>query len=331
MGNVILIDFEPSSRWNFKELLEETTGESWEVKKEVSNIIQGGRIQTLKRYLKYFSFPFSVFSERKRYKKVLAWQQFFGILFAFYYRLFHVSGGPDLYVMTFIYKEKSGFVGKIYRCFIRYSLGAKCLKKLFVFSPSECDYYSKLLNVDISLFVSIDLGVEDYCKDYRFDLNSEKYYLSVGRSNRDYRYLIDNWNDSYGRLKIITDLLIDTDKESVSIIKNCYDQDYYDILKDCYALIVPLEDTNISSGELVTIQANMFGKPVIASYNITLRNYIEDGVNGYMCDKERFEEYMDILENKDTYRKMCFDSREFYMNRYSLENMTNEVAEFIKG
>lgn len=331
MGNVILIDFEPSSHWNFKELLEKSTGESWEVKKEVSNIIQGGRIQTLKRYLKYFSFPFSVFSERKRYKKVLAWQQFFGILFAFYYRLFHVSEGPKLYVMTFIYKEKNGFIGKIYRWFIRYSLGAKCLKKIFVFSPSECEYYSKILNVDRSLFISIDLGVEDYCKDYSYELNSEKYYLSVGRSNRDYRYLIDNWNGSYGRLKIITDLLIDTDKETISIIKNCYDQDYYDILKGCYALIVPLEDINISSGELVTIQANMFGKPVIASYNNTLRNYIEDGVNGYMCDKEQFEKYMDILENEDAYKKMCLKSREFYMNHYSLENMAYEIAEYIKG
>lgn len=56
-------------------------------------------------------------------------------------------------------------------------------------------------------------------------------------------------------------------------------------LGNCYAVILPLDDENISSGQLVILQAIMLGKPAIVTRNRTVTDYIIDGYNGYVIEK----------------------------------------------
>lgn len=330
MKNVILIDFEPNSMWNFDEILSEQTNEEWKVIKKVSNLNQGNNLQCIVRYLKYFLFPFVVLLKKKKYLKLVAWQQFYGIVFAFYTQLFSVKKSPNIYIMTFIYKEKKGVFGKIYKNFIKYSLESEFVKKIFVFSSSEIDYYSEKLLLDPVKFSYIRLGVEDCCVERKNNCR-EKFYLSVGRSNRDYEFLINHWNSAWGKLKIITDLdIINTCCNAViEVIHNCYNDEYYKYLSECYAVLVPLMDENISSGELVVIQAGMFSKPVIATFNKTLQNYIIDGINGYLVSKSMFVECINVLEKSD-YKKICFDARKNYEENHSLKSMAMDISKYLK-
>ena len=327
--NALLIDFNPGDKWNFVELLEAKTKEEWAVLKNVSNLNQGSKWQTLVRYMKYFYFPFKVFLTRNSYEKILAWQQFYGIIYAFFTRIFRIKNGPSIYIMTFIYKEKKGVIGRVYKKFIQYSLESTFLERIFVFSSSEPHYYSEKLNIDVARFSYIKLGVEDECEEV--SLEHESYFLSVGRSNRDYEFLIRNWEKSWGKLVIITDSEIhaEIDKNTVMVVRNCYGNDYYEYLKKCYAVVLPMKDTNISSGELVTIQAGMFGKPIVSTYNKSLINYIENGVNGFLVKKEDFGNYINFLEDKDIYKEMCLKARKFYSHNYSLSSMAEEIAEFL--
>ena len=41
-------------------------------------------------------------------------------ILAFYFRMFHVQNAPEIVVLTFIYKPKKSFVGKVYDKFMRY-------------------------------------------------------------------------------------------------------------------------------------------------------------------------------------------------------------------
>lgn len=327
--NALLIDFNPGDKWNFAELLEAKTKEEWAVLKNVSNLNQGSKWQTLVRYMKYFYFPFKVFLTRNSYEKILAWQQFYGIIYAFFTRIFRIKNGPSIYIMTFIYKEKKGFIGHVYKRFIRYSLESPFLKRIFVFSSSEPQYYSEKLNIDVKKFSYIKLGVEDECENVT--LEHESYFLSVGRSNRDYEFLIHNWEKSWGKLIIITDSEIhaELDSNTVRVVKNCYGNDYYEYLKKCYAVVLPMKDTNISSGELVTIQAGMFGKPIVSTYNKSLINYIENGVNGFLIKKEDFGKCINFIKDKVIYEEMCLKARRFYSHNYSLNNMAEEIAKFL--
>lgn len=136
--NVILIDWIQLKKWNFEDLINEYTDEKWTRLGVSANGSQSGVVKKfICVYFKYFTFPFKVFLNRKKYEKVLAWQQFFGLILAFYCKLFKVKEFPKVYIMTFIYKPKNGVVGKIYFKFIRYILSSKCIEKIICFSKSE--------------------------------------------------------------------------------------------------------------------------------------------------------------------------------------------------
>lgn len=85
--NVILIDYDAPDDWEFHKAIEKTTGTKWTVYKAVSNENHGGILQKLIRYAKYFLTPMKIAKNRNNYGKVLAWQQFYGLILAFYFRL----------------------------------------------------------------------------------------------------------------------------------------------------------------------------------------------------------------------------------------------------
>ncbi len=108
--NVILIDFPKIDDWEFKKSLQEETNMEWEECGVVSNHKRQKPFSDSIRILKYFLFPLTIFFKRKQYKNIIAWQQFYGLLYAFYCRLFHTKKYNRLIVMTFIYKEKKGIL-----------------------------------------------------------------------------------------------------------------------------------------------------------------------------------------------------------------------------
>lgn len=107
--NVILADHNVSDNWEYKVAIENETHEKWKLKVCLTNRLHGNRAKEMLRYLKYFIFSFKIFLSRNRYQKIIAWQQFYGLLIAFYCRLFKVKKYPDIYIMTFIYKPKKKF------------------------------------------------------------------------------------------------------------------------------------------------------------------------------------------------------------------------------
>ena len=56
-------------------------------------------------------------------------------------------------------------------------------------------------------------------------------------------------------------------------------------MAECFCVVVPLKDTETSSGQLVILQAMMLGKPVIVTENKTARFYLEDNQTGFIIDK----------------------------------------------
>ena len=135
--NVILIDYDAPDDWEFHKAIEKATGDKWRVYKAVSNENHGGVLQKLIRYAKYFLVPMKIAKDHKNYNKVLAWQQFYGLILAFYFRMFHVQNAPEIVVLTFIYKPKKSFVGKVYDKFMRYIVTSGYIKYFVVFSESE--------------------------------------------------------------------------------------------------------------------------------------------------------------------------------------------------
>ena len=329
--NVILIDYDAPDDWEFHKAIEKITGTKWTVYRAVSNENHGGILQKFIRYAKYFLTPMKIAKNRNDYDKVLAWQQFYGLILAFYFRLMHVKESPEIVVLTFIYKPKKSLIGKIYDKFMRYIVTSGYIKYFVVFSESEKRRYADYFDIPESQFVFETLGYEDKTKDVP-RLESENFYLAAGRSNRDYKFLTEAWSKRKEKLEIICDTLNSKSViENIKILTDCHDDDFFRELAKCRAVIVPLEDTHISSGQLVIIQAMMYGKPVIVTENDTVINYIDSGRTGLVIKKTEkdLSDAITALADEKYYEEISAAERSQYESKFSVYAMGTAIGKLL--
>lgn len=328
--NVILVDYDVSDDWAFRKAIENTTGTKWKIYKVISNKNHGNVLQKIIRYAKYFFVPMKIAKKHKIYNKVLAWQQFYGLILAFYFSIFHLQNVPEIIVLTFIYKPKKFFVGKIYDKFMRYIVTSGYIKYYVVFSESEKKYYANYFGVSESQFAFETLGYEDRTQEIEMS-GPGKYYLAAGRSNRDYMFLVEAWSGREEQLKIICDTLSINSTTNIKVLTDCHDNEFFEQLAQCYAVIVPLADINISSGQLVIIQAMMYGKPVIVTQNNTVKDYIDAGKTGLIIEKNKTALADAILSLKDEsyYKAISNAEREQYESKFSAYAMGNAIGKLL--
>jgi glycosyltransferase involved in cell wall biosynthesis len=312
--------------------LEKTTGKKWHIKSYVSNEDRG-RFAGIIRACKYFYFSLLIFLQRKKYKNVVAWQQFYGLLLAFYCRLFCVKKTFSLIVMMFIYKEKPGILGSVYRKFITYIIKSKYIDKIIVFSANEVNYYAGLFSVDPSLFVYIPLGIEpvtDLTEDE--NLLKQQYILSVGRSNRDYDFLLDALKNTPYKVKILSDTLQQVSLSNIEIHNDVFGKEMFHYMNNCFCVVIPLMNPQISSGQLVLLNAMQLGKPVIVTESEGISDYIVDRYNGLIIKKEK-EALLAALQllysDTELYRTIAENGKFEYEKKYSIKQLGVNVGEVI--
>jgi len=288
------------------------------------------KLETIVCYAKFFTFPLGLILSRKRFDKILAWQQFYGLNYAFFQRLFHLKKRSGLYVMTFIYKPKQGLKGRLYAAYMNYIVKSRYIDKLICFSSSECDYYKKLFGID--RFVYVPLGIEAMDID-KSEVSDDGYLFSTGRSNRDYKFLIEAMVGSKRHLHIACgqwqyegDL-----PHNVELLHKCYGKDMAREMSHCHCVVIPLKDLNISAGQLVILQAMQLGKPIIVTRSKGVVDYIEDGVNGLLMDntKESLMACLDRLEDKEIYNKLATANNLRFSKQHTLTAMARNIYKII--
>ena len=191
--NIAMFDSNKEEAEDFIKGLEQSTGLPWKALVYTANKGRKNKLGNAVRYFKYFAFPFTVFLHRKEYDNVIGWQEFYGLLYAFYCRLFHVKKVNTLLIKNFIYKPKKGIVGKIYFRFMNYIVKSKYVDVFVCSSQTFCDYCAKVFDEPSDRFVFLPFGVNDFTK--KVDMTqpaSNDYILSLGRSNRDWDFLINS-------------------------------------------------------------------------------------------------------------------------------------------
>jgi glycosyltransferase involved in cell wall biosynthesis len=326
MKNVILTDFTPPKEWLFTCALEKSTGLKWE------SLSCDYRKNNVKRLLMYFIFPFSLFFRRKQFINVIAWQQFYGLILAFYARIFHIKKTFNLYIMTFIYKEKTGLAGHVYRYFMHYIVESRYINRIIVFSSKEVEYYSHLFPAVKFKFIYIPLGIDEI-KDLKEKQRDEVFILSTGKSNRDYDFLLETLANTQYPVKIIADTVKQTSFANIEIYNNVFGTDMLQYMNNCFCVVIALKDTNISSGQLVVLQAMQLGKPVIVTESEGISDYIIHGYNGLIIKKER-QCLIDVLQqlysDKKLYDKLSCNAKIEYEEKYTLFRFGSNVGSCIK-
>ncbi len=326
--NVIWCDFQPEENWNFNKGLNEATGIEWKRIVSINND-KSSKTANVKRYFGYFNFTFKQFLKREDYSNIIAWQQFYGLIYAFFCRLFNAKKVNNLYIMIFIYIPKKGLLGKVYKKFMSYIVTSKYIEKIFVFSSAESKRYEKELGVSSDKFVFLPFGDDVKKTDEVCDFE-ENFIFSSGYSNRDFDFLVDALKGTsytvriYGWENYIKDNII----MSNEVVGNRLDA----ILEKCKLVVVPLKE-NRESGQFTILHAMEAGVPVIATDTDCMKDYIVDGVNGYTCanEKQAWLEKINLLYSDDElYDTLADNCKRLYEEKHTQIALGRNVGNSIK-
>lgn len=322
--NIALFDSNKEEAEDFITGLEQSTQLKWKALVYTANEGRKNRIGNLVRYFKYFSFPFIVFLHRKKYNNIVGWQAFYGLLFAFYCRLFRVKKVNTLLIKNFTYKPKKGFVGTVYFRFMKYIVKSKYIDIFVCTSQTFCDYCAEVFHEPKERFVFLPFGVNDFTK--RVDMNvlsTNDYILSLGRSNRDWNFLIESFEETQFPLKIVCDELHrDNLPNNIRIYNNVWGDESFEFIKNCRFMIIPIMDGKIGSGETVLLQTMSFSKPIIITKPSCLADdYVTDGETGLVVSKKKDDMIAAVEKlwnDKELYERLSSNCRALYENKHSL-------------
>ena len=332
--NVALFDSSMEEAAEFIRGLKDQTGEDWRAIVCNSNKGRQG-LRNLIRYLKYFLFPLKIFFQRKRYDSIIGWQEFYGLVFAFYCRLFHVKKQNKLIIKNFIYKPKKGFVGKIYFRFMNYIVKSGYVDTYICASKTMVQYCCEVFGEQDDKFVFIPFGVNDFAAEFKPDAPpTNDYVLSLGRSNRDWQFLLDGVAEGNYPVKIICDELhVENPPANVEILNSVWGNATHSYIYNCKCMVIPIADGRIASGDTVLLMAMSFGKPIIITKPSCLADdYVTDGYNGLVVEKEKTQlqnAIRRIFTDEALYESLSQNGRKHYLENHSLYTYGKQVGKIV--
>ncbi len=332
--NVALFDSSMEEAAEFIRGLQDQTGEPWRAIVCNSNKGRQG-LRNLIRYIKYFLFPLKIFFQRKRYGKIIGWQEFYGLVYAFYCRLFRVKKANTLIIKNFIYKPKKGFVGKLYFRFMNYIVKSGYVDTYICASKTMVKYCCEAFGESEEKFVFLPFGVNDFAAEFKPDAPpANDYVLSLGRSNRDWQFLLDGVAGEQYPVKVICDELhVENPPENVEILNSVWGNATHSYLYNCKCMIIPIADGRIASGDTVLLMAMSFGKPIIITKPSCLADdYVTHGYNGLVVEKDKKqlqEAVKTIFRDGDLYEMLSKNGRTHYLENHSLYTYGKRVGQIV--
>lgn len=337
--NVLLVDCVPEE---VQSLADELTynGHKFHIESYISNGKRTGAISELKRYGAYFAIGFRYFLNRRKYQMIVGWQQFYALIFCFFCSLFHVKKTTFVVALNYTYKEKTGRAANVYRWFMGKCTSKDYLDFIHVLSENYADVIASEFHYPRERIIVSGFGVNDALEEYSklsppTGYTKDGYALAIGRSNRDYDFLIRAWEEIDYPLVIISDTYEGSaDAENVVIIRNVAGEESYPWVANCGLMVIPIDDGSICSGDTVLLTAMAVKRKIVVTVPSTLAEmYVIDGENALLTPKNKTvfrEVVMDALysdKNKDLGER----ARESFLQSFSRQSMGKKISERLKG
>lgn len=325
MEYVFLKDSNLSESHIFLSEIEKETNVKW----HVFHCEDNGKKSVI-RIIRNVIFSWNIFLKRKKITKlILSWQQIYGLLYAFFCRIFHCRKYNKLIVMTFIYNPNQGFKGKFKRWFYKFTISSKYVDKAIVTTSREQRNYKKIFGVD--KFIFIPWGIDPISIDK--PKVQEEYIFSCGRSNRDYKFLIDSLKDSDYKLKIACDSLeLKNIPSNVEVISNLYGIEMLQTMAGAKCVIISLKNGEIASGQLVFLQACALRIPIIITDAVAMYDYATNNENCLVVAKERSEllKAVDmILTNRQLSKSLSDNAYNCFINSFTAVTLAKNIVKEI--
>lgn len=334
--NIVLCDCSEKEIESLIKALNDNTNYVFESKAIISNWQRKSKFAEITRYAKYVYAGLYAFMHRKNYNFIIGWQQFYTLLFCFLCTIFKVKKVNKVIVLNFTYKEKSGLIGKIYKKFMQKCICNEYLDFLHIPGEDAAQEIMKIFKITKEKFIICPFGINDIYNDFKtskVDIK-EKYILSIGRSNRDYDFLVDIWKEIGIQLIIISDTYVCKKRQNnVKIIDNISGKNQYPWIANAEAIILPIKEPKIASGDTVLLNSMSFKKIVLVTKPSVLeKTYIKNYENGIVIKKNKHE-FIKVLNdicNTKKYEYIKKNAREDFLNHYSRYSFGKNIAKYIK-
>jgi len=302
---------------------------------EIYKYLKPTRVSGLRRHLDCISLAFKVVRNREKFSGIIFWQQFIGLYYNVLCYLFFFRNGPRAIILTVIYLKRKGILGKCYHYFYKISFRSRHIDKLVCHSSSEKNYYLAQFGVDLNNRVIFCKLGEGLPLGKREEPADDRYFFSGGSSNRDYRTLVKAFTGIKERLIIACkpENIDNTDiPENVTVKFDAYGSDFINLISGAYAVILPIADSNVSSGQLVLLNAMRFGKSTIVTSGNCMRDYIrrEYAIEVPPNSVEKLKEsVISLAENPELNTSMSKNAFDYYNQNFSIDKYAGSIAEML--
>jgi len=216
---------------------------------------------------------------------------------------------PKHVIVQFIMREKVATV----RSRLKYQLMRflfRSVHRVVVSSTRELAYYRSVFGwperkaVFVPVLTSPELLNEEI-------FGEDDFYLAAGRTFRDYATLLRAVAGTSLRVVVVGGRGAAGDfvggGANITVLEDIPWRELENLMRRCRAVVVPLEDRAISTGQSVVLQAMALGKPVVATRTAGTIDYIDhlhDGILVAPADAQQLRDAMLQLEDAGLRRQL---------------------------
>lgn len=309
-------------------------GHSFCVKSHIANWKRTGIFSELKRYLMYFIVAFRYFLNRKQYAALIGWQQFYALIFCFYCSLFSVKKSCTVVALNYTYKEKRGAISQLYLWFMKRCIDPRYMDYIHVPSSEYADLIHAQFAFPRERIIVTHFGINDHYHE-RSKLPApagymrDGYALAIGRSNRDYDFLIRAWKNIDFPLVIISDTYKGSaDASCIQILTDVAGEASYPWIANCALMVIPIDDGSICSGDTVLLSAMSLKRRIVVTTPSTLAEmYVQDQVDALLTTKDVDQFQQVVCSALDgQYPHLGEQARHSFLTKYSRSSMGEQVS-----
>lgn len=204
--------------------------------------------------------------------------------------------------------------------------------RVVVSSRLEMEYYRKAFEWPREKLLFVPILTNPELLD-RVAVEEEDFYLAAGRTFRDYdtflkaiagtnfKVLIVGGSGSVNRYAGL---------DNVKTLENIPAEELEHLMLRSRAVVIPLQDRDISIGQSVLLQAMALGKAIVATRTAGTIDYVDHMHNGILVtpgDEHQLRDALHLLENMEVRRKLGMNAR----LRIASTNLPNHYAELIRN
>lgn len=173
-------------------------------------------------------------------------------------------------------------------------------------SRYEVEYYPQLIGCDSNKFVFVPYGVDTDVLRSAPNSRDQGYICALGQASRDYHTFFDAIRDlNYPVIVVTSQVALQglNIPSTVKVLPWLGVKDFIKTVTGARCVVVPLQDTSYSSGQVAFLAGMALGKAVIVTKTPGSVDYVDDGKTGVLVPP------LDVKTLKENIRLLMDDPK----------------------